>query len=214
VKLLLSRLLGLDLSAMGRGLGTTGYAAAQVWYHAEFEGISPGLLADLERMLQRTVDGQPPRHDGAATGWLQGVSSLGRTVSWQAALMKGVLGFWRQWSIWWLEAPSGPPNWWKTFVRRRCMAQVTLLHLPPPIRLPEPEELPGVVQPVPDQPVRSVAQATSAAGPTSPVPGWVGMARVVLLRVCPSLHPLQTLLCAAFCTPETGISGLLPVARD
>jgi hypothetical protein len=37
VELLCSRMLGLDLSAMGRGLGTTGYAAAQVWYHAEFE---------------------------------------------------------------------------------------------------------------------------------------------------------------------------------
>jgi hypothetical protein len=44
--------------------------------------------------------------------------------------------------------------------------------------------------------------------------GWVGMARVVLLRVCPSLHPLQTLLCAAFCASEAAVSGLLPVARD
>jgi hypothetical protein len=35
----------------------------------------------------------------------------------------------------------------------------------------------------------------------------------VLLRVCPSLHPLQTLLCAAFCTPEAVVSGLLPVTR-
>jgi hypothetical protein len=60
VELLCSRLLGFDLSVMGRGLGTTGYAAAQVWYHAEFDGISPGHLADLKRMLQRTVDVQPP----------------------------------------------------------------------------------------------------------------------------------------------------------
>jgi hypothetical protein len=57
VELLCPTLLGLDLSAMGRGLGTTGYAAAQVLYHAEFEGISPGNLADLERMLHLTVDG-------------------------------------------------------------------------------------------------------------------------------------------------------------
>jgi hypothetical protein len=48
---LCSRLLG--LSAMGRALGTTGNAANQVWYHAEFEGISPGHLADLERMPWR-----------------------------------------------------------------------------------------------------------------------------------------------------------------
>jgi hypothetical protein len=40
------------------------------------------------------------------------------------------------------------------------------------------------------------------------------MARVVLLRFCPSLRPLQTLLCAAFCAPEAVVSGLLPVARD
>jgi hypothetical protein len=86
---------------------------------------------------------------------------------------------------------------------------------PPPIRLQEPEELPGGVRPVPDQPVRSAAQATSAAAePPSPVPGWVEMARVVLLRVCPSLHPLQTLLCAAFCAPEAVVSGLLPVAHN
>jgi hypothetical protein len=79
----------------------------------------------------------------------------------------------------------------------------------------EPEELPGGVRPMPDQPVRSIAQATSAAaGPPSPVTGWVEMARVVLLRVCPSFHPLQALLCAAFCAPETAISGLLPVVRD
>jgi hypothetical protein len=66
-----------------------------------------------------------------------------------------------------------------------------------------------------DQPVRSGAQTTSAAaGPLSPVPGWVGMARALLLRACPSLHPLPTLLCAAFCTPEAVVSGLLPIARD
>jgi hypothetical protein len=44
--------------------------------------------------------------------------------------------------------------------------------------------------------------------------GWVGMARVVLLCVCPSLHPLHTLLCAAFCAPQAVVSGLLPAARD
>jgi hypothetical protein len=86
---------------------------------------------------------------------------------------------------------------------------------PPLICLPEPEELTGGVRPIADQPVHSGAQATSAAaGPPSPVPGWVGMAGVVLLRVRPSLHPLQTLLCAAFCAPEAVASGLLHVARD
>jgi hypothetical protein len=70
----------------------------------------------------------------------------------------------------------------------------------PPIRLPEPEELPGGVRPPTDWPVRSNVQAPLvAAGPLSPVLGWVKMARVMLQRVCPSLHLLQTLLCAAFC---------------
>jgi hypothetical protein len=40
------------------------------------------------------------------------------------------------------------------------------------------------------------------------------MARVVLRHVCPSLHPLQTLLCVAFCAPEAVVSGLFSVARD
>jgi hypothetical protein len=83
---------------------------------------------------------------------------------------------------------------------------------PPPIRLLEPEELPGGVRPVPDQPLCSAAQATSAAaGPPSPVPGWVEMARAVLLRVCPSLHPLQTLLCAAFCALKLLSLGSSPL---
>jgi hypothetical protein len=86
---------------------------------------------------------------------------------------------------------------------------------PPPFCWPKPKELPGGVRPMADQPVRSAAQATSAAaGPPSPVPGWVEMARGVLLRVCPSLSPLQTLLCAAFCAPEAVVSGLFPVACD
>jgi hypothetical protein len=86
---------------------------------------------------------------------------------------------------------------------------------PPPIRLPGSEALPGGVRPMADQLVRSAAQNTSAAaGPPSPVPGWVGMAWLVLLRVDASLHPLQTLLCPAFYTPEAVVSGLLPVARD
>jgi hypothetical protein len=88
IELLHSRLLGLDLSAMGRGLGTTGYAEAQVWQYTDFEGISPGRLADMERMLQRAVDGQSPRPDGAAAGWLQG----SHTFSWQATLQKWALG--------------------------------------------------------------------------------------------------------------------------
>jgi hypothetical protein len=203
--------LGLDLSAMGRGLGTTGYAAAQVWYHAELEGISPGHLVDLERRIQRTVDGQPPHSDGAATGWFQDVFYrilAGRPADWGFGLL----------------APkehlvARGAKWATKLVDSLCPP---VLHVPcqpppppPPILLPEPEELPGGVRPMADQPVCSGAQTTSAAaGPLSPVPGWVGMARVALLRVCPSLYPLQTLLSAAFCAPEAVVSGLLSVARD
>jgi hypothetical protein len=64
--------------------------------------------------------------------------------------------------------------------------------------MPEPEMVPGAcwgIRTMADWPVRNDAQATSAAGgPTSPVPGLVGMVRVVLLLVGLSLHPLQTLL--------------------
>jgi hypothetical protein len=53
VELLCFRLQGIDLSAMGRVLNTTGHSAAQVWNLAEFkfEGVLPGRLADLECML-------------------------------------------------------------------------------------------------------------------------------------------------------------------
>jgi hypothetical protein len=85
-------------------------------------------------------------------------------------------------------------------------------HPRPPLS-PEPEELSGGVRFMADQPVRNATQATSAsADPPSPVPGWVRMARV--LRACPSLHPLQTLLRATFCAIEAVVPGLLPVARD
>jgi hypothetical protein len=179
---------------------------------AEFEGISPDHLADLERMLQRIVDGQPPRHDGAATGWLQGVPY--RLLAGRPA--EGGFGL--------LLAPreylvARGAKWATKLMEGLCLPALHCpghpLPPPPPIRLLEPEELPGGVRPVPDQPVRSAAQATSAAAdPPSPVPGWVEMARVVLLRVCPSLHPLQTLLCAASCAPEAVVAGLLPVAHN
>jgi hypothetical protein len=56
---------------MGRGLGAIGYAVAQVWYDGELrEGLA---ITWRPRMLQRTVDGQPPRPKGTAIGWLQGV---------------------------------------------------------------------------------------------------------------------------------------------
>jgi hypothetical protein len=64
------------------------------------------------------------------------------------------------------------------------------------------------------QNLQQARSASSTEGPLSPVPGWVGMTRVVLLRVCPSLHPLQTLLCDALCTPDAATCELVYVARD
>jgi hypothetical protein len=128
-------------------------------------------------------------------------------------MLKGVWGFWRHGSIWWLGAPSGPPEAsWKAFVRRCCMAQVTLLHLHRRFACRNQR---SCLRAYGAWLISSAAQAASAAaGPPYPVPGWVGMVWVVLLRVCLSLHPLQTLLCAAFCALEAVVSGLLPFARD
>jgi hypothetical protein len=53
VELLCSRLLGLDLCATGQDLGTTGYAAAQVWYHAE-------IGDPVTRRPWSTTHGTPP----------------------------------------------------------------------------------------------------------------------------------------------------------
>jgi hypothetical protein len=165
------------LTNVGRRLGTTGYASAQVWYLVEFEGIPAGHLADMERMLlQSTVNGQPPRHDGAKAGWVQGISyrllagrptegSFGllapqehlvaRGAKWATKLVEGLCPPA-------LHKPGYPPP------------------PPPPIRLPEPEELPGGVRPMADQPVRSYF---SSSRPCIPSPGWVELARAVLLCV-------------------------------
>jgi hypothetical protein len=54
-------------------------------------------------MLQRTVDGQPPRPDRTATGWLQGVQCrlLARRPTEEG------FGLCRHASILWLGLPSG-----------------------------------------------------------------------------------------------------------
>jgi hypothetical protein len=163
-------------------------------------GITPGHLADLKRMLQRTVDGQPLRPDGAATGCLQGFPY--RLLAGRPA--EGGFGLW---------APQGHlvargTKWATMLVEGLCPP---VLHSPgyppppsPPTRLPEPEELSGGVCPMADRPLHSDAQATSAAA--GPVPGWIGMARVVLLRVCPSIR------CKPCCLPRSVSLKLLFLA--
>jgi hypothetical protein len=60
------------------------------------------------------------------------------------------------------------------------------------------------IHPQADQPVHSDAKAPLAApDPASPVLSWFGMARVVLLRVCPTLYPLQTLFNSACCVQHS-----------
>jgi hypothetical protein len=84
-----------------------------------------------------------------------------------------------------------------------------------PIRMSEPEELSEYARPLTVKPVRRAAQAVSTLeGSPAPAPGLIEMARGVLLCVCPFLHPLQTLLCAAFCTSRAVVSDLLPVTHD
>jgi hypothetical protein len=41
---------------MDRGLRATGHEKTQFWYHEEFEGIPPGHLADLEIILEHSID--------------------------------------------------------------------------------------------------------------------------------------------------------------
>jgi hypothetical protein len=126
------------------------------------------------------------------------------------------LGVWRHGNIWWLGAPSGPSNSWKAIARRCCISHATRHRL---FACLNQRSCLGVCGQclVSQRAVPHNLCGTNhfrAAGPPSPVPSWVELARAVLLRVCPSLHPLQTLLCAAFCAPEAVVTGLFPVAFD
>jgi hypothetical protein len=157
---------------------------------------------------------QPELVQGWSCAWIRLTLRLGSAST--LPCLARALGFWRHGSINHLVARGA--KWATKLVDGLCPP---VPHHPceprpaPSIHLPEPEELPGGVRPLTDRPVRSDVQARlAAAGPPSPVPSWVGMARVVLLRVCPSLHPMQTLLCAAFCAFEAVFSGLLPILRD
>jgi hypothetical protein len=158
-------------------------------------------------MLQRTVDGQPPRHDGAATGWFQGVPY--RLLAGRPA--EGGFG---------LLAPR------KHLVARGAKWATKLcppvLHLPcepppptPPIRLPELEELPGGARPLTDRPVRSDVQARSGQRALHPQfragVGWHG--RRFYASALPSIR------CKPGCVPRSVhlkavVSRLLPIVRD
>jgi hypothetical protein len=218
-ELLCSRLLGLDLSAMGRGLGKTGYAAAQVWFHAEFERTSPGLLADLERMLQRTVDGQPPRLDGAATGWLQGVTyrlmagrpdegGFGLLAPWEHLVARGA-----KWATELVEGlcppvlhgPCHPPPRPSPICcrrppiccHRRNQRSCLRTYGPWPI-----SQCAGQHKPLQQQ---QALYPQSQAGL-----GWHGVWFFVF--ALPSIHSVTaTLLCEAFCGPEAVVSGSSPL---
>jgi hypothetical protein len=175
--------------------------AAQIWYHAEFEGISPGDLADLERMLQHTVDSQPPRHDGAATGWLQGVSYrllAGRHAEKGFGLLAPRV-----------HLVARGTKWATTHVEGLCPP---VLHgpghpptPPPPIRLPEPEELPVGVRPMADQPVRmpyKPLQQQQALQPQSRAGlRWHGW--------CFYVFALPSIRCKPCCLPHSGPLKLL-----
>jgi hypothetical protein len=50
--------------------------------------------------------------------------------------------------------------------------------------------------------------------PDRPVPPWVALAAVVLGRVCPALHPVQTLLTATVAAPGHACDGLLSACHE
>jgi hypothetical protein len=112
-------------------------------------------------MLLGTVDGQPPRPDEAATGWLQGVPNrllAGRLAEVDCGLLAPREHLVARGAKWATKLVKGicPP-----LLLGSCHPPPPL----PPMRLPEPEELPGGVRPMADQPVRSAAHAGSIPSP-------------------------------------------------
>jgi hypothetical protein len=170
-------------------------AAAQVWYHAQFEGISPGHLADM-LAWSACYDARNVANLLALMELRRAGSRESPTVSWQAVLQKGALGFWRHGSIWWLGAPSGPQSSLTAFARWCCISHVSLLH--PDRRFACRNQRSCLGASVPWQKGSCTAQATSILkGPFLQSDGSIEMPHVVHLHVCPSFHQLQTLLCAA-----------------
>jgi hypothetical protein len=47
-----------------------------------------------------------------------------------------------------------------------------------------------------------------------PSPPWLALASLLLRRICPALHPVQTLLLSTLCTPAQVAQGLLPTPHQ
>jgi hypothetical protein len=157
-------------------------------------------------MLERTATLMALRRGGRSRG--------SGTASWQATQRKGALGCWRHGSIWWPGMPSGPPSSWQVHL------SLPVLHLPcqplpDPSHIPlqKPDGLPDGTSLGRKACAQCCASCSALEGSPSTVPEWTEMAQIVLLRACPSFHPLETLLCAAFCIPEAVVPGLRPLAQ-
>jgi hypothetical protein len=59
-----SRVAGLPLSAMGRGLAISGYALSRILYHGEHEGVPPAAIAQLQHAAISAVDHSPSHFIG------------------------------------------------------------------------------------------------------------------------------------------------------
>lgn len=170
---------GQHLSAMGRGMAVSAYALSPVLFHAEHEGLPPGVEQRLQRAAARAVD-LPRRLPGVPSQLLAGSPAVGGFGLLPIGVHVAARHIKRASSL--LAALSGVPP-----------------PLPPLPPLPEAEELPGGVggdlpQPEP-QP--------------QPQPLWVELAAQVLRAVCPGFHPVQTLMLATFSTREDAQRGRL-----
>ena len=160
---------GLPLSAMGRGLGVSGYALSKALYHAEHEGLPAQTAEAIRRSLSKAVD-RPRRLPGVHSRLLPGSPSIGgfgllpvqeHVVARQARNATHLLHF-------------------------LCTPQRQQQQQPQQQQQQHHEPQPGLQHPHP-------------AG-FSPVLQWAPLASFILQRVCPGLHPAQTLLLAAFAT--------------
>jgi hypothetical protein len=169
------------LSAMGRGVAVGAYALSMVLFHAEHEGLPCEAAKQLQRAVTRAVD-RPKRIPGVPSRLLCGAPAVGGFGAVDAAVHTAARHAKRAAAL--LRGLLEPP----------------ILPLPP---LPDAAELPGGVEEAPPDP----PLAHRPARP--PDAGLAHLAGVVLRRVCPSLHPAQTLLLAAYSTEDDARRGRL-----
>lgn len=166
---------------MGCGVAVGVYAISMVLFHAEHEGLPREVARQLQSVVTRTVD-RPKRVPGVPGQLLCGAPAVGGFGAVDVAVHTAA----------------------RHAKRASELLRGLMAHLRPPLPpLPDALELPGGVEPVPLDPL----PARPPAHP--PDAGLAHLADVLLRRVCPSLHPAQTLLMAAYATEEDVERGRL-----